>query len=151
MKFEDIPLFNSLYSNTVAPKDVYYFCSNKINSTEPHYFICICTHENVLMFACTTTQYEKRLRYIESKNLNKNTLVTIPIKDSNVSFTRNSYVDCNSYQEFTIEEFRKLCTNNDFEHKGTLENIHFQNIVNGLCLSEEIDEEFKEIIRKSIN
>lgn len=75
MKFSSL---KSLFSNTAKERDVFYFSTDKIKSEEPHYFICIKKTDNdVLIFSCGTTQWEKRMKYIEAKGMSLATLVYI--------------------------------------------------------------------------
>lgn len=135
---------NVLHSQTIKEREVYYFCSDKISSELPHYFICIKNEDDIVIFTCGTTQWEKRQDYLTRRNKSLSTLVYINPNGAGVDFKKETYVDCNSYQVYTIEEFTNVCKSDEFEYKGTLDENYYVQIIQGLHDSDEIDEEFKE-------
>lgn len=59
-----------LFLSNISSKMVYYFKSDKLNSTIPHYFVCLVVDNNeMVLLSCCTSQFEKRKKFIESRKL----------------------------------------------------------------------------------
>lgn len=137
----------SLFVEGISPGKVYYFSSEKLTTSVPHFFICVSrTENNLLILVCCTSQFEKRKKFIESRNLPYSTLVWIkPNEDNGLNI--DSYVDCNSYYDYMVNDFAKLYENDLLEYKGEISESHLEQIRIGLQDSPIIEEFVKDIIR----
>lgn len=132
-----------LFLNAAKEKEIFYFSTDKINSAQAHYFICIKKGLNeIMLFTCCTTQKEKRERYLQLKNYPLTTLVYIQPSSTN-GLKEDTWVDCNSFFSFTSEEFTNLCTSNKIEFKGEVSDIYYEQILVGLHASPAIEESAK--------
>lgn len=124
---------SSLFINGVKTKEVFYFATNKINTDNPHYFICIKKDESeILLFSCCTTKGSKREEYITKMGISLETLVYIKPGEDGNPFTDETYVDCNKAIPFTIEEFEGLYKNGKIEYKGEINDDYYIQILTGL-------------------
>jgi len=135
----------------LAEKKVYYFASQSINSAEPHYWIVVKVSENqIIHFACCTSQFKKRKLFIESRNLPQETLVYIQANDD-VPFTKDTYVDCNArLHALPVSDFIKKYESQDLTLKGEVKDSHFQQIITGIHASPLVEEDFKSTLKKEI-
>lgn len=135
---------SSIFPSFIQEREVYYFVSDRISSDIPHYFICIKkTPNEVLIFTCCTTQFEKREKYIIQKGYSMRTLVYINPTDSGTSLTENTLVDCNQYFTYTLEDFTKLFNEGKVSLKGTLDEVYYEKLIIGLHESSVIEAELK--------
>ena len=141
----DIP--SNLLKNSIKEGNVYYFASTKINSSEPHYYVCIKKTDNdILIMSCCTSKYDTSYKYIQRNNLPLETLVYLdPQKNSFLS--TKTYINCNSYIDFTIDDFLSKYTRGEIKLKGEINKDDYHQIVNGLIISPDIEEELKETLR----
>ena len=103
----------------------------------------------VVLVCCTSDKEDKRRKRIEKLNLHS-TLVWIK-PDTENGLTKDTYVDCNTYFEYTIEEFTTLYENNLLEYKGIISETHYGQIILGLLDSPTIAIETKELLRNISN
>lgn len=135
-----------LFIENVIPGKVYYFSSQKLSTSIPHYFICISRTENdLIILVCCTSQFEKRKKFIESRNLPYSTLVWVK-PDIHNGLMVDSYVDCNTYFDYRIDDFVKLYENDLLEFKGEVSESHLEQIRIGLTDSPLIEEFIKKLI-----
>jgi hypothetical protein len=141
-----IPL--ELFLDGIEEKKVYYFSSKKLNTSVPHYFVCVLKNnqEMLILVCCTSDKNDKQKRRIEILGLHK-TLVWINPTPEN-GFSKDTFVNCNSIFEYTIEDFRILYEQNSLEFKGIISDSDYEQIINGLFESPTITEEIKSLIRK---
>lgn len=133
-----------LISSRTKEREVFYFATTKINSTQPHYFICIKKSPNeVLIFTCCTTQMEKREQYFKLKGYSLKSLVHITPSPDN-GLDEDTWVDCNSYFEFTVEEINEMFQKDKIAYKGEISDIDYEQILIGLHASDEIEAYVKE-------
>lgn len=132
----------------IEEKKVYYFSSSKLNSTAPHYFVCVLKGGNdiIILVCCTSDKDDKRKKRIELLGL-YSTLVWIK-PDSANGLTKDTYVDCNSYFEYTIDDFISMYEQDLLVYKGEISNTHYEQIIIGLIDSPTIPIEIKELLRK---
>lgn len=144
----DVPV--KLFVSSVQDRNIYYFSSDQIKSTEPHYFICIHrTPDDVLLLSCCTSQFEKRKNFIELQGLPNETLVWIRPKDGDYNpFTKDTYVDCNNVYEYTLEEFAEMHKNGTISYTGELDQKYYSQIIIGIHKSPLVEEIKKEFIPK---
>jgi hypothetical protein len=135
-----------LFSESIQPKKVYYFESSKLGTNIPHYFICLSrSSDEMLVLVCCTTQFEKRSRYIESRGLPLSTLVWIK-PDSENGLRQDSYVDCNGYFDYSIEELKQLYEDDMLDYKGEISDSHFEQILIGIKASPVVEEFIKDLL-----
>lgn len=131
----------------IDEKKVYYFSTTQLNTAIPHYFVCILKGEKdaLILVCCTSDKDDKRKKRIEMLGLHS-TLVWIK-PDNNNGLTKETFVDCNSIFEYSINDFKKMYEQDQLEYKGEVTEIHYEQIINGLLESPNITEEIKELIR----
>lgn len=138
-----------LFIQSINEKKVYYFSSSKINTQIPHYFICILINNKILtLVCCTSDRDDKRKKRIEKLGLHS-TLVWIK-PDTNNGLVKDSFVDCNSFFEYSIEDFKLMYENNLLEYKGEITDTHYLQIVQGLIDSPTIPMDVKELLKSKI-
>jgi hypothetical protein len=117
----------------INERRIYYFSTNKLNTENPHYFICVTKtdHDNLMAFVCCTTQFEKRAKFHEVAGYPGTCLV--PIKNSAENgLIKESYVDCTKVFQFTASEFKAKYQNGSLEFRGSLEEVYFEQILIGI-------------------
>lgn len=138
---------SSLFISAVQEKKVFYFSSSRINSTEPHFFVCIKrTNDELLIFSCCTSKFENKRRYIESRNLPRETLVYIKPKEDGNPFVRDTYVNCNECHIYTVQEFEQKYNSNQVEYSGEISDVYYEQIIIGIQKSPLISQETKNLI-----
>lgn len=136
-----------LFLSSISEKKVYYFSTNKINTQDPHYFICIKrTNNDILIMSCCTSQYDTVRHYVENSNLPYETLVWITPLDESNPFNKNTYINCNYPISFTVDEFRSKYESDSVTFSGEISNSHYNQILIGLHSSPMIDLETKELL-----
>lgn len=69
---------------TLKKGTVYYYISEKIDSNEPHYHIVIHKAKSKrIILGLTTTQIDKRIKFLEKNQLPESTLVFIEPDENN--------------------------------------------------------------------
>lgn len=138
---------SSIFGKSIDVGKIYYFKSLKLVATnEPHYFIVIANPSyELLIFSCCTSQFDKRVRFIELNNLPESTLVCIKPNDTN-ELKKDSYIDCNNYHEFTRDELIQKYENSEIEFIGYLSDSKLEEIRQGIKDSPLIPDEIKEVI-----
>ncbi len=137
------------FISAIEDQKIYYFSSSKLNVTDPHYFICIKrTVNDILILSCCTSQFETVQNYVTTKKLPYETLVWInpDSSDLNNPFTKDTYINCNQFFTYTVEEFRNMYDSEQVSYSGILSDNHYVQILTGIHSSPLIDEETKEII-----
>lgn len=136
---------------SISLQKVYYFACNRIDSPEPHYWICLQrTPDDVLVLSCCTSQVDTVERYIKYLKFLPETFVYISPKDSSNPFRKDTFVNCNNCQLFTVEEFRILYDSDRIDFSGEISEIYFQQILDGVLSSPLVDGETKSLLPKSI-
>lgn len=133
------------FIDNINHKKIYYFFSNQlVNTTDPHYFVCIgFDSDNVIILSCFTSQIEKQKEYIVSRDLDFSTLVHIDPTTEN-GLTQSCVVNCNNKLFLhTKEEFKNLYELGKISFKGELEDIYYSQIFTGIQNSDLIEEETK--------
>jgi hypothetical protein len=140
---------SELFIRAIQERKVYYFTSEKISSEEPHHFICLKkTDEDILIMSCCTSQYPTMIRLLEKNNLPNETIVWVSPADEENPFTKNTYVNCNEYFTYTIDEFKNLYESDKVKFTGEISEIHYEQILIGIQMSPLIDDETKELLPK---
>jgi hypothetical protein len=131
----------------INEKKVYYFSSSKLNTDVPHYFICILKGEKdaLVLVCCTSDKEDKRKTRIEKLGLHS-TLVWLKPDNEN-GLAKDTFVDCNSVFEYSIDDFKTMYERDLLEYKGEISLAHYEQIINGLLDSPNITNEIKELLR----
>lgn len=126
---------------------IYYFEYSRLSSDKPHYFILIALKsEEIFIFSVCTTQFDKRIEFIEKRNIPKSTLVYIKSNDEN-GLNKESLVDCNNCHLISKDEIKEKYENGKIKFKGNISEGKLLEIYTGLLDSPLIEEEIKGIIR----
>jgi hypothetical protein len=144
-----MPLTRAEFETEITSRKILYFSCDVLNTREPHYFICICIHPfGEINFSCCTSQFETVKRLIERHRYPPSTLVYISPADTDNPFDRDTYVNCNEYFTYDIEELWQMYTNGEiirmFDNPLPLHS--FEQIVIGFRDSEMIEEDFKDAL-----
>lgn len=135
---------SELFNSYIQPKSIYYFSTDKLNTPESHYFICITKNSvEMIILVCCTSQFKKRANFIESRNLPQTTLVWIE-PDSKNGLKMDSYVDCNGIFDFSTNELKSKFDNETLKYIGEISDDVYQQILIGLHDSTLITEAQKE-------
>lgn len=137
---------SDLILQSIEDGNVYYFVSERIKSTEPHYYICIKKGDDILILCCCTSTYTTSLKYIQRNNLPDETLIHLDPRN-NPYLTTNTFVNCNTYFDYTKEDFLAKYNRGEIKFKGHVHNEDYQKILNGLLISPEVEEEIKDILK----
>ena len=136
-----------LFIKGITEKKVYYFSSTQINTDIPHYFICIKrTDEDVLILSCCTSQFDTVKSFVESRNLPFETLVYITPADEINPFDKQTFVNCNEYFEYSVDDFRSKYETDSISFSGAISDGHYEQILIGIHASPLIAPEVKELI-----
>jgi len=135
------------FSSSIDKGKIYYFKSKKLVATkESHYFIVIANpSDELVIFTCCTSQFEKRARFIELNNIPLTTLVWIKPNDEN-GLVKDSYVDCNSYFQYSKAELIQMYEQNQIQFVGYITDSKIEEIRQGIIDSPLVDSMIKEII-----
>ena len=139
---------NSSFGDTIEPRKIYKFSSNKINTPILHYFICIVRDDgDFLVMTCCTSQFEKRKKFIEARpDIPNSTLVWIDAPNDDNHLTKETYIDCNNYIEYSVAELQQKYNQEEITFEGEISEVHFLQIIQGLLDSPEIEDEIKEML-----
>ena len=140
-----------LLEQVVERRKIFKFKNSRLHSKEPHYHIVIHNdkEKKSYIFACSTTQYEKRKRYIELEGLPETTLIWIKPSENN-GLTKNSYIDCNSVFVISDDEFYQKYSEGGLSLEGELEEGYFYQICKGIADSPKNSNEIRELAQKII-
>lgn len=141
----DLP--DHLKSSILVEKSIFYFSSPKINSSDPHNFIILKNLDNkIIFFTCCTSQYDTVLRYIDKSGNHQNTITSIDY--NSYSFLKKpTFINCNSYIEYSKEEFFQLYDNGHVQYRDKISSEEYDSIINGYLLSDDIEEDFKDLFK----
>jgi hypothetical protein len=116
------------FGSSVEKGKIYYFKSSKlVSTTQAHFFIVIANpSDDLIIFTCCTSQFEKRARFIELKS--------------------DSYVDCNRYFQYSKAELIQMYELNRIEFIGYVQDSKLEEIRQGIIDSPLIVNEIKGLI-----
>lgn len=134
------------FENCLTGRKILYFQCDELNSPHPHYFVCIFVDAmRVAHMSCCTSQFETVRRLIERNRYPETTLVYISEQDSDNPFSKPTYINCNEYFQFSIDELWDWYQHRDLTVKEQLLPMHsFEQIILGFHASNVIEEEIKE-------
>lgn len=132
-----------LLIDSIEPKDVIIFANPDINSPEPHLYVCVGRFNGEIQFVICSTQEESiKKRVVITRQVPETIAAITPANDCPVN--RNTWVNCNNVKSFTKERLKQLTSSNFTRVETRLPDRHFQDIINGICLSEIVPEEFQD-------
>ena len=107
---------------------IYYISAPElIDIHESHYFVVIAILEDQTYLLVSTTQLNKRISFLQRRNIPEDTLCYIAPSEENM-LTKDSYLDCNKYfevkNEFLMEKIEKRL----LETKGVISDEDFEKI-----------------------
>jgi len=136
------------FEKTLKPGKVYYYISQKTKTPKRRFYIIVTVLDAGTIILCTTTtQIEKRIKYIEYNKHPSSTLVFIKTDEDN-GLTEESVVDCNYYEHEDKESLKKIFTEKGIEFKGNLKESKLEEIRKGLIDSPVVEEEIKDVVKK---
>ncbi|SRR5258708_22291111 len=131
----------------IKPRSILYFPEPFLNTTEPHYFICIGqTSERRIITSCCTSQFNTIKNLIERRKYPPTTLVYIPSHNSDNPFKKDTYVNCNEFFGYELSELWDLYLHNQLSFHGELPLDSFEQILIGMKDSDQIVEEIKDCL-----
>ena len=135
------------FYNSVELGNIYLLQKHKLRTTtEPHLFIVVGKNdEEVVLFSCCTSQFEKRRKHIELAGLPETTLVYIK-PDAYNHFDKNTYVDCNQVIPYTVDDLYALRIIGDLGQVGVLRKGKMEEIRTGINDSPNVEGEYKDIV-----
>ena len=136
------------FGSSIDKGKIYYFKSNKlVSTTQPHYFIVIANPtDNLILFVCCTSQFDKRARFIELNDIPLSTLVWLKPNGEN-GLKKDIYVDCNSYFKYSKAELIQMYDQNQIEFIGYIPDSKLEEIKQGVIDSPLIVNEIKEFLK----
>ena len=135
------------FEKQITSRKIFYFTSDALQTKVPHYFICIMVQpDKIINLSCCTSQFESVKRLIEKNRFPHETLVYIPQADPENPFRKDTYVNCNEYFQYSIDEFWELYYYTDFQIIGDLPLHSFEQILIGFMKSDVIEQEYKDLL-----
>jgi len=126
----------------LVPSQILYFPCKELRTDIPHYFICICRDPNGnIILSCCTSQFTTVSRLIDKGKFPKETLVLIPKSDPKNDFAQDTYINCNEYFRFTVQELWVLYKMGRLTIRSELPKHSMEEILTGLSLSPMIEQE----------
>ncbi len=102
--------------------------------------------DKIINLSCCTSQFDTVKRLIERNRFPRETLVYISKDDPENPFRKDTYINCNEYFQYSLEEFWGLYFNNKLKIIGSLPLDSFEQILIGFVKSEVIEQEYKEAL-----
>jgi hypothetical protein len=135
---------NDLINSVIKDGSVFKFSTNKINTTEPHYFIVISNIDNkIIALSCCTSQYDTIQKYLKKNNYSQKILVDIDYNNYNF-LKKPTFINCNTKIEFNYIDFVKKHLK---DKKGEINQDDYTKIVEDILISPDIEEEFKDFLK----
>lgn len=138
----DLPL--DLIKGQVQEGSIYMFSLEYKKNPKPHYYICLKTTDDVVVFSCCTSQRDSVLNFIDRRGLPYDTVVYIS-EDHNNPFSKPTYVNCNGIEEIDWETFAEMYNTKKVKFKGTLDSVLYEKIIKGIMLSPLIDRRIRNL------
>jgi hypothetical protein len=141
----DLP--SSLINSLIKEKSIFYFVSDKINTTEPHNFILLKNSDNkIIVFSCCTTKHQTITRYIQRNNYPIETMASIDY--NNYDFLKSpTFINCNSKTIYPYEVFKGMYDSGKIKYRGDISTDEYNLIVAGMLLSDDIEGEIKDLFK----
>ena len=123
---------------------IYYFSSEALNTTEPHYFVVLNASQRVIL-ACATTKFETAERFVKKNGFPDETLVKIS-PDSKNGLKKESLFNCNNFFEETAASLMKKYQLKNLKIKGVVSQSDLEKLLNGIKKSLMISNEIKNLL-----
>ncbi|KIC92579.1 hypothetical protein [Flavihumibacter sp. ZG627] len=135
------------FLEAIVAKAIFRFATPELNTITPHFFICIVVQpDDIVVLSCCTSQYQTVKRIIAKNRFPASTQVLIDPSDPANPFNRETYINCNEYFPFGIDELMDLYDKSLIEYWGALPEHSFHEIIQGFLDSPQIEEELKELL-----
>lgn len=139
-------LSNAFIRAQFRPKGLYYFSSEHLSSEEPHYFLIVEIDGRLAHLVVCTSQFEKRVKYLEMTGGSTETLVWIKPTGDN-ALKKDSFVDCNNvFSDYTIEKLIELFESKKLKLSGHIDDSEYYQILNGITKSDSVDLRIVEMV-----
>lgn len=136
----------STFASTISIGSLHYFSYDGLNTTEPHYFLCVAKEEGRICFMLVvTSQVERQMEYFESRALPFESLVPVNPSTEN-QLTKESCINCRRVHEVPESKLNELNATGGIRPKGRLEENYFQQVVTGMLMSPLIERDLKQRI-----
>lgn len=126
---------------SIVPKDVIIFQNPALNSPDPHLYICVGRKDGNYQFVVASTQEQSVKKRVAIRSQLSDTVVEVAPTDD-CPLKKKSWIDCNTVFDFTHEKLKTLLNNNFNRTDIRMPDRHHELIVNGVCLSEIVDQSF---------
>lgn len=133
------------FEKSIVPGKILYFPCEDLRTTEPHYFVCVAILPDNTILSCCTSRFDTVRKLIERNRFPYSTLVSISGEDDN-PFKKDTYINCNEYFPYTVDELWNLYQDRLLSIKGNLPIHSFQQLIIGFLDSQMIEEEIKEVL-----
>lgn len=136
---------SAFLTGSFVEKNIYYFTNIDFENKEPHHFILVKRREGgILILSCCTTKWETVHKFVTSRKFPEETMVTIPKGTEGTELKKHTYINCNEYFEYTVEQFEALYNSGKVKSTGVLPGEHYLKIIAGMIASPEVEEELKD-------
>lgn len=127
---------------------ILYYPEPCLGTLIPHNFIiaAIDRTDDIYYSVCSTSQLATVERLIATNTFPESTFVWIPARDTTTPLTRDSYLNCNEHFRYQFSELWTIYQAGDMELKGVLPDEYYHQIINGYKISDQIEEEIKELL-----
>lgn len=132
-----------IFIRGIIPKKIYKFSSNQINTTIPHFFVCVvCIDSDIILVCCTSDKNDKNKRLIEMRDLYQTLVYIKPNEDEN-GLNKDTWINCNKYFNYSFSEFSKMYESNQISIVGEVNDAEFEQIRLALLASPDVDGKLK--------
>lgn len=139
----DLP--SNLINSVITDGSVFKFSTT--NLPIPHYYIVISNIDNkIIALSCCTTQYDTIQKYLKKNNYSEKILVDIDYNNYNF-LKKATFINCNTKIEFEYNDFVKKHLK---DQKGEINYEDYKKIIEGILISPDIEEEFKDLLKLKI-
>lgn len=139
---------SQVLASTIECGSVYLFKNDNFVGDKAHNFVvlnCNPLESVTLLFACATSQVEKRRKRQQKLKLPESTLVEV--KAGQISFLpRDTIFDCNEPVKYSVEAIIKQLQSGLFVYRGKLPDELIILLQNGVVESTQVDEETKDLL-----
>jgi hypothetical protein len=135
------------FAKEIVPGKVLYFSCEDLGTFEPHFFVCIVRQpDDIYILSCATSKLETMRRLVERKRFPNETIVYIPSADETNPFSLDTYINCNEYFPFAINELWDLYTQGELTIRGNIAFESLHQIIIGFHSSPVVELELKDLL-----
>jgi hypothetical protein len=148
MKRSPVALNKTDFFESLIPGSIFQFSCAELGTAVPHFFVCVClTDDELLVMSCCTSQQRTMENLINRMGLAHETIVFLPNR-SDTPFYSDTFVNCNEYFPYGLDEMEEMKDNSQIEYFGILPDDVFEQIINGFLRSKLIEDQVKERLPK---